>query len=569
EIDVHSRVLRREPRAELRSDGEVIVHFETVRAVPSASLFFGSLVPQDPLALPRYRRRSREHTVDRSGTRHQMRFQINDLLKPKYDIAKSRATGSGHVVYRLELHDTSASLAWVFDRSLAFRCAPIPCSGSARFYQAPDFELGPFVDRVETDRVTLSLETDVPTAALFSIRDAEGTEVQSIQSPQIQHRHEIEVTELQADRHYFYYVAIVDAQGETAVSRGASFRTAPGTDQGQSSFRFVALSDSRSGWGTTEDRYGGHNRRVLTALLTQALQHRPRFAVFVGDLVDGYTTSPDAFRFELRSWQRSTSAVGGFLPIYEIMGNHEVVLRAFSSGWAVGRTGAGAPEAIFASLFVNPENGPTAKRGEPPLKENVYSFDWGGLHLAAINSNYYYRSHFERSDHPAYGRGHREGWVDDRILEWLDTDLRLARERGATHLMVFTHEPGFPNGGHLTDGMWWNGEVPEILEQRKKLYAILGRYGVAAIVHGDEHNYSRMRVDAALLPDLDRPITQFISGGAGAPFYAQAEEVPWASHVEAFDARQHFVLFEVDGHRLYGKAVSISGEVIDSFVLAE
>jgi 3',5'-cyclic AMP phosphodiesterase CpdA len=184
-----------------------------------------------------------------------------------------------------------------------------------------------------------------------------------------------------------------------------------------------------------------------------------------------------------------------------------------------------------------------------------------------VNTNYFWRSHFHREDHPAFGRGQREGWIDDRQLEWLAADLEAARARGQRHLYVFTHEPGFPNGGHVSDGMWWENRFPEVIARRDRFFRLLAEHGVEAVFHGDEHNYSRTRIHAGLVEGLERPLWQIVSGGAGAPYYAQNEEVPWADDVVAFDARQHVVLVDVDGDAARARVVARGGETIDRFDL--
>lgn len=250
------------------------------------------------------------------------------------------------------------------------------------------------------------------------------------------------------------------------------------------------------------------------------------------------------------------------------MGNHESLIELWAAGWAVSRRDGASAESVFAEYFVNPEGStPELRNGGPPYAENTYSFDYGNAHFAVVNSNYWYRSHASDEDHPAAGRGQREGWVDDETIAWLDADLTGARERGVQHLFVFTHEPGFPNGGHTRDAMWWDGRVPEVVEQRTKLFVVLGRHGVAAVIHGDEDNYSRTLVNGDIVDGMENHVWQLISGGAGAPYYAQETDVPWSGNVRRFDPRQHFVRVRVDGDEALAQAVSLSGEVIDEFDL--
>ena len=116
--------------------------------------------------------------------------------------------------------------------------------------------------------------------------------------------------------------------------------------------------------------------------------------------------------------------------------------------------------------------------------------------------------------------------MDDRQLTWLRDDLMSARARGIEHLFVLGHEPGFPCGGHAGDAMYWNGKIPAVNAMRTRFWTILGEAEVVAYLCGDEHNYSRLRVDKDLVPGMARPVWQIVSGGAGAPFHVQDASVP-------------------------------------------
>ena len=562
------RLLRVEPALALAPDGAATVTFETLRPIPAATVYFGHELPHDPLGLPRYRQASTamEDRADvPGGHRYVVRLDARRVLRPRYDAAGVLHRKRGVLAWRLEMLDALEGTSRVIDGETAFRCDP--CQGpEAAFVQLPSLRLGPFVDRVGRSSAVVSFATHAATAGYVAVFAA-GEEARLVASGAPGLRHEIVVEGLERGTRHRYQPVVVDARGEVHVHRGGTFETEP---DDLTRFELVALSDSRSGLGPADTQYGGTNAEVLRGLLQGAIARgRPRAFVFVGDLIDGYTTWPRSHAFELEMWQRAVQPVHAHVPIYEVMGNHEALLDVWANGWAAAQTEPSA-ESLFAEAFVNPPGGPEAAPGAPPYRENTYSFDVGNAHLVALNSNYRYRSHPGREGHPAGPEGNREGWLDDATLAWLDADLAAAREAGLTHLFVFAHEPGFPNGGHVQDALYWNGEVPEVLAQRAKLYGILGRHGVTAIVHGDEHNYSRLRVDAETLgAPMDRPVWQLISGGAGAPYYAQDREVPWSPKVAAFDTRQHYLRFLIDGSRCTVEAVSREGGRIDRFVASE
>ena len=566
--DTSEALFRLEPILALADDGTATLTFETLPPISGASVYIGHRVPEDPLGLPRYRQRAAKlEALVKTTTGHRgvLRFDVKPLLRVQYDVSGVLERKGGVLVWRLELLDGRAGTSFVFDGETAFRCDP--CQGpQAIFAQLPSLRLGPFVDRVGTNRAVISFATDAATAAWVAVFD-DRRQVRLVASASTGVDHEIPLTELKSGTRYRYQVVVVDARGEVHIHRGATLETEP---EGLSRFEIVALSDSRSGFGAADEQYGGTNARVLGDLLKMSLARgHPRAIVFVGDLIDGYTTWPRSFAFQLEMWKRAVQPVHAHVPIYEVMGNHEALLDVWSNGWGANRQVPSAEE-VFAAQFVNPPGGPSAPEGAPPYGENTYSTAIGTAHLAMVNSNYHYRSHPGNQDHPAGPVGNREGWLDDTTLAWLDADLAAARKAGRKHLFVFTHEPGFPNGGHVHDGMYWNGEVPEVLRQRAKLYAVLGRHAVTAIVHGDEHNYSRVLVDAEILgAELERPVWHLVSGGAGAPFYAQDQSVPWSHRVEAFDARQHYLRFLIDGDDCTIEAVSREGGIIDRFDAAD
>ncbi|MCK4459150.1 MAG: hypothetical protein KAU52_05450, partial [Methanosarcinales archaeon] len=99
---------------------------------------------------------------------------------------------------------------------------------------------------------------------------------------------------------------------------------------------------------------------------------------------------------------------------------------------------------------------------------------------------------------------------------------------------------------------------------------------VVAVFFGDEHNYNRMSVDSetpvyldgSTNPNFTSPVWQIITGGAGAPFYAQ-QETPWSGDVESFYPSKHYCMISVDGGEVSLKAISDSGEVVDECVLRD
>lgn len=554
-------LLVREPWVRVDGDGVAWVHVETSRPVPLGSISYGVVQPDAPLASPRFRHRSgglvTGETTQPGVFGYAARMDLRSILAPVVDVTNVARTGRGEVAWRLELADLAESGVAVYDGEQPFRLSR--SDDGVRFEALPRLVHGPVVDRLSDRGVTISFESDAATAAFVALFP-EGRAARLFESVDVGTRHEIELDGLEADTRYRYQPVVVEHGGRVFVHRGGTFETAP---ERLTRFSFAILGDSRSGNGSADERYGGTNAHVLRALFERIAQTDARFVVFAGDLIDGYTTHPGVYAHELAQWRRVVQPFAAHLPVYETMGNHEALIDLWSDGTAAFRVEPSA-EGLFAEAFVNPSEAPTPRDGDwPPYEENVYSFDVGEVHVASVNSNY--AVGVGRGD--VFRRGQREGTLDDVQLAWLDADLAAARERGAKHLVVVTHEPAFPNGGHAKDAMWWNGRIPEMVAMRDRFARLLGSHRVVALVCADEHNYSRLRVDANVVEGVEHPFWQLVSGGAGAPYYAQDREVPWSDRVAFFDPRQHFLRFDVDGGRVDLVVVGIVGEEIERVTL--
>jgi len=259
-------------------------------------------------------------------------------------------------------------------------------------------------------------------------------------------------------------------------------------------FKFVAMSDSRG-------PYNGVNDSVLSKLVNHILtnQHGVKFVVFAGDMVNGHEHDPARTFSELMHWK---DVMG---PIYEnenfvwpkvwpVVGNHEIR--------------NGKDEDNFRRAFPDVfGNGPDDEKGLS------YSFDFGNSHFVVVNTDrWYYGDPEDTTDD-------RRDWHYVKHLDWLEKDLAEAKKRNVKHIFVFSHEMGFPTGGHLHDGLPNLGRnfVPPLdstriwyLERRNKFWNLLKKYDVDAHICGHEHLYARQSVDG---------VYEIITGSAGAPLY--------------------------------------------------
>jgi len=162
----------------------------------------------------------------------------------------------------------------------------------------------------------------------------------------------------------------------------------------------------------------------------------------------------------------------------------------------------------------------------------------------------------------------------DKQMEWFEqTMLNFEKDTGIDHVFVTLHTPAFPNGGHSGDDMWYHGDNKYrpyvagepvdkgILERRDEFLdiAINKSSKCLAILHGDEHNYSRLLLNdkTPIYPEnwdkeklhISRDFWQITNGAAGAPYYSQ-EELPWSDFVQTYSALNALMLVHVDGPKV-------------------
>ncbi len=499
-------------------------------------------------------------------------LNLASLMNYPNDIADFDQRQEGDVALQFEIWDPDAAEVMVIRRTVHFRFV------DGRFQRALTFVEEPFYSCEVSDGVpvpVISFAADRPVDARVLVEKREP-----YLSPRGQRRHEVRLTGLPPESTHLYSVEIT-AQGETTRSRNYTFR-APPLPGGTQPFTAILLSDCRAGVGAGEQSVEGVNHAVLQQLLSLARAYDPGLILFPGDLVNGWTDQPDAYRRQLRSFKRAVGSTAGSIPLFTGMGNHESLLDFYDDGsrWGVALDrmpyATQSAEALFAAEFANPGGGPPPESAAaPPYDETVYALPWGEVLFIMLNSNYWFSTHPEQ-----YG-GNVEGGMLDAQLAWLREQVNRAQADPAVRWIVYaTHEPTFPNGGHLHDAMWYNGGAPadnrgrdrrEVIERRDRWWSIVaGASKSLLVVHGDEHNYCRMLVDAETSvyadgsgnPAFRYPVWQIVSGGAGAPYYTQAD-TPWRDSVIRFSTQQHFVAVEFNAGSAYLRTVAASGQVID------
>jgi 3',5'-cyclic AMP phosphodiesterase CpdA len=182
------------------------------------------------------------------------------------------------------------------------------------------------------------------------------------------------------------------------------------------------------------------------------------------------------------------------VPFYPSAGNHDY------------KTQQGAP---FRDVFALPGNG----------GEKWYSYDWGRVHFAALDTEADY----------------------DAQMTWLDADLAAST---LPWKIVYLHRPPYSSGGHGSD-----------TALRNKLAPILKRHGVRLVLAGHDHNYERTTAQDG--------VVYVVTGGGGVGTRAVATSSFTAFSLDVI----HYLLVEVSADELVVHAIDGTGQEFDSVVV--
>jgi len=542
------RLLQSDPVVTLSPEGDATIEWETVVPMQGGTIYIG--VPNDEIALDWPIYNANQSIAEESPRlKHSARVDVRAYATRS---AARMVLEGGTLAYRLELFDPRKGAAQFIDRHFSFRV------DHDQFRKTPTILEGPFLSQINADSAIVWWLTDTPTKG--EVRLIDGATIPS--DAGLANRHSVRVSGLEPNTKYRYQAVGTGSEGETR-SRPYTLRTSAQ----QPEFSFVFTCDGRTGGlGGGDMALEGINGISARSLAAQMARHSPHMLIFTGDLINGYTTREDDFRAQLRSWKRIYGPLWHEVPIYTGMGNHESLIDIVEDGTQVDKQGQQSAEAVFASEFVHPMNGPEPERpGLPPYKGSVYSFDYVGCHFTQLNSDYWYSSHPEEHVGNPFGR------ILPGQLEWLEKDLMAARSAGALHIFVFVHEPAFPNGGHMQDSLWGGGDAEGAMV-RDRFWSIVTKAGASAVFSGHEHNYSRTLIDGKTPvhrdftpnPDFAKPTWQITQGAAGAPFYPRDYTAPWVKNVKKFVAHTwSYCLIQVRGPRVNLETYSYTGELLD------
>ncbi|MDD3627301.1 MAG: metallophosphoesterase [bacterium] len=530
-------ILVKLPEVKISSDGSVDFSLETSYKTDRLRIYFGIMEPDKKYPAPRYHTLLIQEDAKKKNL-HTFNFKIDRFESSRRDAGLFKEKGYGIIYYQIVIP------AYGGEDCIMGRFGFQKKAGG--YERIPVIIEGPFVDQITETSAIISYEIDNDKNHQSSLNiDGKIYLSKGI-------KNEIKVEGLKPGKSYTYQIKIND----TPIDYTGKFTT----DRGKPEFKFAVFCDSRGGYGYGMSMTGTSYGAVYN-LMIRAAEKDISFAVFPGDMIDGYSDNVKKIHEEYATWKKAVEPIGGSIPVYEGVGNHEMVIKKIIKNkkeYEFNKDSPYSTEDIFASEFVNPLNGPDPKPDSPLFKETVYSFKYGSCTFIMLN-NCYNMGDFETGDY------HLQGYLQDIQLDWLENELKKAQE--SERIFVFLHLPPFPNGGHLHDSMYYSGKSDKFNTMREKFTRMLSEYNVDIVFAGHEHNYNRMLVDKDVDPEIKNPYWQVITGGAGAPFYVQDKKAPWKNNVKVFSTQVHYVIVHVTQGKIKLTVYSDQDQVIDEFVI--
>jgi len=135
--------------------------------------------------------------------------------------------------------------------------------------------------------------------------------------------------------------------------------------------------------------------------------------------------------------------------------------------------------------------------------------------------------------------------MDKKQVQWLQDEL--AKDT-SDWKVAFMHHPPYSSGGkHGSDN-----QLREVVEP------IFVKYGVNVVLTGHDHFYERIKPQKGI---------QYFVSGAGGKLRSGDIKDNSVLTAKGFDRDMSFMLFEVDGDRMYFQVISRTGETVDSGVM--
>ncbi|MCL5038185.1 MAG: metallophosphoesterase family protein [Chloroflexi bacterium] len=278
------------------------------------------------------------------------------------------------------------------------------------------------------------------------------------------------------------------------------------------SFKFLVFGDSQS----PADDYSLWGKIVHNAY---NVNPDAKFMVNVGDLVD---VGQDGAHWN--SWFAAAEGVIDNIPEMPVVGNHET---------------SGSPDtrrpAYWNAQFRLPQNGPVG------LKNQVYSYDYGPVHLVVLDS--------QQSEQKQYGD------ILTPQVKWLDADLAASK---AKWKIVFYHKGSYS----VKDGRK-NKKV------KNAFSPVIEKHHIDLVFNAHDHGVGRtypIKGDA-YMPEPSKGTIYYVAGRSGTKAYDDVHKREWNTFFYNPQDQPNYFVIDVTDTTLTVKTVNMDGTLVDTFVI--
>jgi predicted phosphodiesterase len=317
-------------------------------------------------------------------------------------------------------------------------------------------------------------------------------------------------------------------------------------------FRFVFLGDSRGNYKANPPVYLAEE--VLDQITKQiiALDPKPEFVIFNGDMVakSTYKNAPE----KIEKWKSLflKPIKKNKIKVYITPGNH-ILDQKEKSGKEVKYI------PLFRKYYMadNPTNGPRGYKGVS------YSFTVKNTHFATVTSFVTHAGYDNTEIKPEDFLQKKkvfEYYVNQKNQSWLKNDLE---KNNSDFKIFFTHSALYPIGPHYMDKKGLNAHP----ESRNNLLKILTNNNVDIFIASHEHLYARSNLSNSNPKDskLTTSLPQVIVGSASAPLSNKParQDIIFEKYVKDYD----YLVADVKTSYILCTVYNNKKKIIDQFII--
>jgi len=288
------------------------------------------------------------------------------------------------------------------------------------------------------------------------------------------------------------------------------------------SFQFLVFGDSQSG---IPDQV---NYEPWRTTVQHAFAKHPhaRFLINMGDLVEVGQSGA-----HWNAWFEAAHGVIDTIPEMAVQGNHET----YRPNIAAHSLDAGKP-VNFSAQFPLPQNGPAELQGQ------VYSYDYGNVHFAVLDSQ-------EEEEQPVSG--------DILAVQqrWLDADLAVSQARWK--LVLFHKTPYYTKASRANEAI------------KAAFCPIIEKYHANLVFNGHDHSISRTYAIAhdTLMARPSQGTIYLTTGRSGNKAYPDLTKKYWNTFCYNPQDQPVYLLVTVEGTTLTVTTYKQDETLVDTFTI--